>query len=113
MQPDLDAQKVDSMVSTLKGVPMSSKTCTLEKATDLKGELPPLDVFLIVKREQDENGELVKKNYYFSFASCHRLTAYAKLQEEHPEEVVKAKCKVFPTTENQMKLYLGASVTNI
>ncbi|XBW36751.1 hypothetical protein QEN19_002328 [Hanseniaspora menglaensis] len=113
IQPDLDLQKVESMVSTLKGIPMASKTCTLDQATSLKGELPPLDVFLIVKREQDENGDLVKKNFYFSFASCHRLTAYTKLQEETPDKVVKAKCKVYPTTEQQMKLYLGASMTNI
>lgn len=113
IQPDLDLQKVESMISTLKGVPMASKTCSLEQATELNGELPPLDVFLIVKREQDENGDMVKKNYYFSFASCHRLTAYATLQAEDPAKVVMAKCKVYPTTEQQLKLYLGASVTNI
>ncbi|OBA27768.1 sulfiredoxin [Hanseniaspora valbyensis NRRL Y-1626] len=113
IQPDLDLQKVESMISTLKGVPMASRTCTLEQASESKGELPALDVFLIVKREQDANNNLVKKNYYFSFASCHRLTAYSKLQEENPNEVIKAKCKVYPTTEQQLKLYLGASAINI
>ena len=110
IQPDLDLQKVDSMISFLKGTPVASKTCTLEQAATLGGELPALDVFLIVKREQDEQGNIIKKKYYFSFASCHRLTAYSKLQEENPNEVIKAKCKVYPTTESQLKLYLGASV---
>lgn len=110
IQPDLDLQKVDSMVSFLKGTPVASKTCTIDQAEKLGGELPPLDVFLIVKREQDENGNMIKTKHYFSFASCHRLTAYSRLQEEKPNEVVKAKCKVYPTTESQLKLYLGASV---
>ncbi|KKA01218.1 Sulfiredoxin [Hanseniaspora uvarum DSM 2768] len=110
IQPDLDLQKVDSMVSFLKGVPVASKTCTLEQAETLGGELPALDVFLIIKREQDAQGNMIKKKHYFSFASCHRLTAYSRLQEEFPNQEIKAKCKVFPTTENQLKLYLGASI---
>ena len=41
--PVLDYQKIDAMLSTLKGVPMESATCKVEDIT--AGELPPIDVF--------------------------------------------------------------------
>ena len=43
--PVLDYQKIDAMLSTLKGVPMESATCKVEDIS--AGELPPIDVFKI------------------------------------------------------------------
>lgn len=97
--PVLDYDKIDSMVSQLNGIPMASKTCTLEEAKDLNGELPPIDVMAI-----RENGE----TYYFAFGGCHRFQAY---ERQGPDS--KVKCKILPATKRQLKLYLGGSVDTI
>lgn len=97
--PVLDYDKIDSMVSQLNGIPMASKTCTLEEAKDLNGELPPIDVMAI-----RENGE----TYYFAFGGCHRFQAY---ERKGPD--TKVKCKILPATKRQLKLYLGGSVDTI
>lgn len=95
--PVLDHSKIDAMVSTLKGVPKASATCSLENITS--GELPPIDVFLV--REQG-------KSYYFAFGGCHRFQAYDKLGAEGTEPMVKA--RILPATRRTLKVYLGASV---
>ena len=96
--PVLDYQKIDAMVSTLKGVPMSSATCKVEDITE--GELPPIDVFKI--REQG-------KTYYFAFGGCHRFQAYDRLSQENDKEIL-VKSRIIPATKKTLKLYLGSSV---
>lgn len=97
--PVLDYDKIDSMVSQLDGTPMASKTCTLEEAVELNGELPPIDVMAI-----RENGQ----TYYFAFGGCHRFQAYERKGQE-----TLVKCKILPATKRQLKLYLGGSVDHI
>lgn len=92
--PVLDYSKIDAMVSTLKGEPMASATCSLEEARNANGELPPIDVMAV-----RENGQ----TYYFAFGGCHRFQAYERAGG-------KVRCKVLPATKNQLKLYLGASL---
>ncbi|GMG20076.1 unnamed protein product [Ambrosiozyma monospora] len=91
--PVLDHTKIDTMVSTLNGVPMASSTCKIEDITP--GELPPVDI--LVASHQG-------KKLYFAFGGCHRFQAY----EKTPGKLVK--CKLLPCTKQQLKLYLGASV---
>ncbi|KAL6940859.1 hypothetical protein ACO0QE_004777 [Hanseniaspora vineae] len=118
IQPQLDLQKVDAMVSTMKGVPMASQTCTLEQASNMNGELPAVDIFKLTRRvpvahdgnNNTDNSETVTKDFYFSFASCHRLTSYERLQNETPDKEVLVKCKVYPAIESQLRLYMGASL---
>lgn len=97
--PVLDYDKIDAMSSQLDGIPMASKTCTLDEAVELNGELPPIDVLAI--RENDQV-------YYFAFGGCHRFQAY---ERKGPETLVK--CKILPATKRQLKLYLGGSVDHI
>lgn len=101
--PVLDYQKIDAMFSTLNGIPMASKTCTLEEATNLNKELPPIDV-MVVK----ENSQI----YYFSFGGCHRFQAYERLSKERGNDVM-VRCKLIPATRNQLKLYLGSSLDDL
>ncbi|KAL6937348.1 hypothetical protein ACO0RG_003853 [Hanseniaspora osmophila] len=117
IQPQLDQQKVDAMVSTMKGVPTASQTCTLEQASSMNGELPAVDIFKLTRRVPVANDgkttgepEMVTKDFYFSFASCHRLTSYERLQNETPDKEVLVKCKVYPAIESQLRLYMGASL---
>lgn len=92
--PVLDYSKIDAMEATLKGTPTPSATCpNVEEIT--AGELPPIDVMHV--RDKGEN-------YYFAFGGCHRFQAYERM--ENPM----VRCKLFPSTKNQLKLYLGSSV---
>ncbi|EDO15720.1 hypothetical protein Kpol_1073p6 [Vanderwaltozyma polyspora DSM 70294] len=102
--PVLDYQKIDAMVSTMKGVPMASKTCSLEQATDFNGELPPIDVMCV-----RENGQ----SFYFAFGGCHRFQAYDRLSTELNDPNVKVRVKLIPSTRRQLKLYCGLSVDNM
>lgn len=95
--PVLDYQKIDAMVSTLKGVPTASATCGIEDIT--AGELPPVDVFLV--REQG-------KSYYFAFGGCHRFQAYDRISAEGGDPMVK--CRILPATRSTLRVYLGSSV---
>lgn len=95
--PVLDYQKIDAMVSTLKGAPMASATCAIENITS--GELPPVDVFLV--REQG-------KSYYFAFGGCHRFQAYDRLSQEGGDPMVT--CRILPATRKTLRVYLGSSV---
>lgn len=97
--PVLDYQKIDAMVSTLKGIPQASATCGIEEITS--GELPPIDVFKV--RE-------LGKDYYFAFGGCHRFQAYDRIDKEKSETVTMVKCKILPATRKTLKVYLGASV---
>ncbi|KAG8203948.1 hypothetical protein L150_01892 [Candida albicans Ca529L] len=96
--PVLDYQKIDAMLSTLKGVPMESATCKVEDIS--AGELPPIDVFKI-----RENG----KNFYFAFGGCHRFQAYDRISKETEKEVM-VKSRILPATRKSLRIYLGASV---
>ncbi|ODV84603.1 hypothetical protein CANARDRAFT_29126 [[Candida] arabinofermentans NRRL YB-2248] len=91
--PVLDHDKINTMVSTLNGVPMESSTCKIEQITS--GELPPIDVLCV---QQDG----IRK--YFAFGGCHRFQAYEK------SGTPMVKCKVLPCTKQQLKVYLGSSV---
>ncbi|KAJ9571731.1 Sulfiredoxin [Nakaseomyces glabratus] len=99
--PVLDYQKIDAMVSTMKGKPMASKTCSLEGATELNGQLPPIDVMCV-----RENGE----SYYFAFGGCHRFQAYDRLAQEQNDPHIPVRAKVLPATRHQLKLYVGESL---
>ena len=83
---------------------MASRTCTLEDATSMNGELPPIDVMGV-----RENGEI----YYFAFGGCHRFQAYDRLKAENEEADIMVRCKIIPATRRQLKLYLGDSVDDI
>lgn len=93
IMPVLDNEKIGTMVNTLSGTPTASKTCRIEDITS--GELPPIDVLCV-----SDKG--VKK--YFAFGGCHRFQAYEKAG------VPMVKCKVLPSTKQQLKIYLGSSV---
>lgn len=98
--PVLDHQKIDAMVSTLKGTPMASATCAIEDI--LSGELPPIDVFRV--REQG-------KDYYFAFGGCHRFQAYDRMDaEKEDDEPIMVRCRLLPATRKTLKVYLGGSV---
>lgn len=98
--PVLDHQKIDAMVSTLKGTPMASATCAIEEI--LSGELPPIDVFRV--REEG-------KDYYFAFGGCHRFQAYDRMNSEKENDgPVMVRCRLLPATRKTLKLYLGGSV---
>ena len=100
--PVLDHQKIDAMVSTLKGVPMGSATCKVEDITE--GELPPIDVFKV--REKG-------KTYYFAFGGCHRFQAYDRLSQEDNCKEIMVKSRIIPATKKTLELYLGSSVHSI
>ena len=88
------------MVGTLGGKPMASKTCSLEEASEMNGELPPIDVMCV-----RENGE----NYYFAFGGCHRFQAYERINAQGEQEAM-VRCKILPATRKQLRLYVGSSV---
>ena len=96
----LDYNKIDAMVGTLSGKPMASKTCSLEEASEMNGELPPIDVMCV-----RENGE----NYYFAFGGCHRFQAYERINAQGEQEAM-VRCKILPATRKQLRLYVGSSV---
>ncbi|SCU99939.1 LAMI_0G01838g1_1 [Lachancea mirantina] len=98
--PVLDYEKIDAMLATMGGRPTASRTCTLEEATEMNGELPPIDVMCV--RDQG-------KTFYFAFGGCHRFQAYERKSEELGEDV-KVRCKLIPSTRSQLKLYVGSSV---
>lgn len=98
--PVLDYDKIDAMVGTLSGKPMASKTCSLEEASEMNGELPPIDVMCV-----RENGE----NYYFAFGGCHRFQAYERINAQGEQEAM-VRCKILPATRKQLRLYVGSSV---
>ncbi|AET38892.1 sulfiredoxin Ecym_3406 [Eremothecium cymbalariae DBVPG len=101
--PVLDSTKIDAMVSTVKGVPMASATCTLGEAVAMNGELPAIDVMHV-----REDG----KDYYFAFGGCHRFQAYDRLSSERQEDTL-VRCKIVPTTRKQLRVYVGASLDDM
>lgn len=101
--PVLDFQKIDAMVSTMKGVPEASKTCTIEEASKMDGQLPPIDVVCV-----RHNGQ----NFYFGFGGCHRFQAYERIRDQTGKDVL-VRCKVIPATKDQLKLYVGSSVDDM
>lgn len=98
--PVLDFQKIDAMVSTMKGTPQASKTCTKEEAASMDSQLPPIDVLCVREKGQ---------SFYFAFGGCHRFQAYERIRNETGEDV-DVRCKIIPATRNQLKLYVGSSV---
>ncbi|SCU88723.1 LAME_0E00914g1_1 [Lachancea meyersii CBS 8951] len=101
--PVLDHQKIDAMVSTLKGLPEASKTCTKEEAAAMDAQLPPIDV-LCVRNEG--------KTYYFAFGGCHRFQAYDRIARETGDDV-QVRCKLIPATRSQLHLYVGSSLDDM
>lgn len=99
--PVLDYQKIDAMVSTLKGVPMGSATCKVEDISS--DELPPIDVFRIREEGND---------FYFAFGGCHRFQAYDRISQTENRDVM-VRCKILPATRKTLKLYLGSSVDQL
>lgn len=95
--PVLDYQKIDAMVSTLKGTPMASATCAIGDIEP--GVLPPTDVFLVVEKG---------KRYYFAFGGCHRFQAYDRLASEGEDPMVRS--RILPATRKTLQVYLGSSV---
>ncbi|CCE65552.1 hypothetical protein TPHA_0L02000 [Tetrapisispora phaffii CBS 4417] len=105
IQPVLDYQKIDAMVSTYKGTPQASKTCSLADAETFKdGNLPPIDVMSV--REQGQT-------YYFAFGGCHRFQAYDRLAKESPSHDIMVRCKVMPATRKQLRLYVGTNIDDM
>lgn len=102
--PVLDYEKIDAMVSTMKGVPTASRTCSLEQATELNGTLPPIDVVRV--REEG-------KDYFFAFGGCHRFQAYDRLAQESGDQDIAVRCKILPATRKQLRLYVGESIDNM
>ncbi|SCV02330.1 LANO_0F16798g1_1 [Lachancea nothofagi CBS 11611] len=101
--PVLDHQKIDAMVSTMKGTPEASKTCTKEEAAVMNSQLPPIDVLCV--RDQG-------KTYYFGFGGCHRFQAYERIRDQTGEDV-EVRCKIIPATRSQLKLYVGSSIDDM
>lgn len=101
--PVLDTAKIDAMVSTMQGTPKASRTCTLEQATACEGNLPPVDVLRI----SDPEGAR-----YFAFGGCHRLQAYDRRAQDTATDPM-VRCKVIPTTRQQLSLYLGSSAATL
>ncbi|SCU94413.1 LAFA_0F21682g1_1 [Lachancea sp. 'fantastica'] len=101
--PVLDHQKIDAMVSTLKGLPEASKTCTKEEAAAMDSQLPPIDVLCV--RDQG-------KTYYFAFGGCHRFQAYDRISQESGRDV-QVRCKLIPATRSQLSLYVGSSLDDM
>lgn len=101
--PVLDTAKINAMVSTMQGTPTASKTCTLEQAEASEGLLPPVDIMRISDREGVR---------FFAFGGCHRLQAYDRIAQSSGEDPM-VRCKVIPTTKQQLALYLGSSVENL
>ncbi|CCD23694.1 sulfiredoxin NDAI_0C00330 [Naumovozyma dairenensis CBS 421] len=104
IMPVLDTQKIDAMVSTMNGIPMASKTCSLESAQSMDGKLPPIDVMVV--RHNDEN-------YYFAFGGCHRFQAYDRQAKDKDDSNYLVRCKLIPATERQLKMYVGGSIDNM
>lgn len=96
----LDHQKIDAMLSTLKGKPAASNTCSLQDAEAMQGQLPPIDVLCVRHNDQ---------TFYFAFGGCHRFQAYER-QAQHTESDPMVRCKILPATKQQLSLYVGSSL---
>lgn len=100
LEPIIDSEKVDAMVSTYKGIPTASKTCSLAEAELFKGELPPVDVMHVTENDL---------HYYFAFGGCHRFKAYERIAFERNIDPLVA-CKLLPVKRSQLTIYLGSSL---
>lgn len=97
--PVLDAQKVDSMVQTLRGeAPDHLPSPPPESIAP--GQLPPVDVL-------HYHAPASGRDFYFVFGGCHRLQAYER------GDVRDVSCKVLKVTKPMLRVYLGASVDAI
>lgn len=97
--PVLDAQKIDSMVQTLRGETPDHLPSPAPESI-APGQLPPVDV---LHYRAPASG----KDFYFVFGGCHRLQAY---ERAHVRDV---SCKVLKVTKPMLSVYLGASVNAI
>ncbi|KAK2159055.1 hypothetical protein LSH36_159g01040 [Paralvinella palmiformis] len=84
--PVLDEDKVNSLMETIK-----------DEST--QNQVPPLDILWITGREGGD--------YYYSFGGCHRYEAYKRLGLET------VPCKLFKSTVDDLKTYLGASCPDL
>lgn len=108
IQPVLDQEKIEAMVSTMRGVAMPSSTISMADATarannpDVSSRLPPIDVMAV--RDSD-----TKTTIYYAFGGCHRLQAYDRLARESSAPVL-VNCRLMPMTKHQLKLYTGVAL---
>ena len=101
IQPVLDEDKIQSMISTIHDQQQQQPTTTTStSSTNSESSvlLPPIDVLTVKHNSQ---------TYYFGFGGCHRFQAYERAGLE------KVPCKLVPCSKQSLSLYLGAGAERL